>query len=61
MKNSAVGDLMVELSITETDLFKDVIGVLGEILVDEEINQNIREKYSDKINLIADRIIDIGY
>lgn len=47
-------DMKVKISITDTELYKDILNLLREILEDENINKSTKDKYFNKLqNIIS--------
>ncbi len=49
-----MANLEVEVSITDTELFKGVVNILDDILKDERIPFNVRQEYVDRLNEVKE-------
>lgn len=43
-------NLVLEVKITETDIFKEFLNVVADMLSDDKINEDVREEYLDKLS-----------
>lgn len=45
----------INVTVKDTDVFKDIIGLLGRIIIDERIKENIRDEIYGKLKEINDK------
>lgn len=54
MKNKE-NQLVLEVKVTETDIFEEFLNTVTDIMADERIEKDIREEYLDKLSDIVER------
>lgn len=42
-------DMKVRVEITDMDMYKDIVKILKDIVIDERIDSNVRAEYKDKL------------